>query len=411
MTPTKKLFGAAALGALLVAACHNDQLLRPQNAEPVDQMFARYVSLGNSITAGFQSGGINDSTQLQAYPVLLAQQMHSQFFVPLLNRPGCPPPLVNVFLGTVVGGASAPPCALRKPQDPPLPYLSNVAVPGAAVEDILSNLSPASSANALTTFILGGLTQSQVMQRTDPTFVTVWIGNNDVLGAATDPVNGGDPAKVTSPTAFAARYDSLLDAIDQTSAAGQGVLIGVGDVAAIPYFSYGLVYFGAYLQNQLPPAMTVSLSCAPMASGGVGDTTLVPFRYGATLLGLAAAGVPDTLNCLDDHNITPSEIANLHASVAAYNSHIAAAASSRGYAYFDPNIAFAQLRADTSQVVIFPHFPPTPNDNSPGVVERPFGSAFSRDGVHPSAATHKLVTNALILAINAKYGTTLQPIP
>ncbi len=36
----------------------------------------------------------------------------------------------------------------------------------------------------LTTFILGGRTQVQKAVEVDPTFATVWIGNNDVLGFA-----------------------------------------------------------------------------------------------------------------------------------------------------------------------------------------------------------------------------------
>ena len=78
----------AAVLALVVAAgaCNNDEINRPFLSTPVDPLFERYVSMGNSITAGFQSGGINDSTQLQAYPVLLANAMHSPFFPPLLNR-------------------------------------------------------------------------------------------------------------------------------------------------------------------------------------------------------------------------------------------------------------------------------------------------------------------------------------
>ena len=36
-------------------------------------MFPRYVAMGNSITAGFQSAGINDSIQQQSYAVLFAQ--------------------------------------------------------------------------------------------------------------------------------------------------------------------------------------------------------------------------------------------------------------------------------------------------------------------------------------------------
>jgi len=56
-------FSAAVLGlALAAAACNNDQLNRPFANTPLDPLFDRYVSMGNSITAGFQSAGINDST-------------------------------------------------------------------------------------------------------------------------------------------------------------------------------------------------------------------------------------------------------------------------------------------------------------------------------------------------------------
>jgi lysophospholipase L1-like esterase len=412
MLRTTKLIGTATLGLVLgVVACHNDELFRPTTIQPVNVLFTRYVSMGNSITAGFQSAGINDSTQLQSYANLLAGRMQTPFFMPLMNRPGCPPPLINVFTNKLVPPAVPNNCALRKTQPLPPPYINDVAVPGAAVEDLLSNLSPGARPNGLTTFFLGGLTQNQAMLKVNPTFITVWIGNNDVLGAATDTANGGNPAEVTSIAIFSASYDSVLDAIDHTPASGNGVLIGVADVATIPYFSYGHIYFGAKLAGKLPTLMTVALNCAPQTSGGVGDTTLVPFRYGATLLATANAGFADTLDCANDHNITPSELANLHASVAGYNAHISGEATARGYAYFNPNIALGQLRADTSQVVIFPHFPVPATDTSAGVQQRPFGFAFSRDGVHPSQATHKLIANALIAAINTKYNTTLVAIP
>lgn len=412
MHRSMKLTRTAALGLLLGAMACNDDTLTPL-LTPIDPLFARYVAMGNSLTAGFQSAGINDSTQLLSYGNLLSHQMQTPFFMPLLNRPGCPPPLIDVFRGTVVGPPLNPalPCALRKQQTVPPPFLNDVAVPGAAVEDILSNISPNSHSNTLTTLILGGLTQSAAMARANPTFVSAWIGNNDVLGAATDPANAGNPALVTDPTVFASRYDSILDAIDATPAKGKGVLIGVVDVTQIPYLTYGKYYFGAFVTGHLPPTMVVLPTCAPGAFGGLGDTTLVPFRYGATLLGEAAAGIPDTLDCLNNHLVEPAELANLHAAVAAYNSHISSQATARGYAYFDPNPALVALRADTSQVVIFPHFPTSPTDTSAGVVERPFGSAFSRDGVHPSAATQRLIANFLIQTINAKYATKLAPIP
>ena len=398
---------AAALGLLVgVLACQDDTLLRPPTLTPIDPMFVRYVSMGNSITAGFQSAGINDSTQVLAYGNLLARQMQTPYFQPLLNRPGCPPPIVNVFLRTVVGPPLNPalPCALRKPQPVPPPFLNDVAVPGAGVRDILTNVSPA--ANTLTTVMLGGLSQTEAMLRANPTFVSVWIGNNDVLGPATDTANAGNPAEVIDSATFATKYDSILDAIGTTPASGKGILIGVNDVVTIPYFSYGSVYLGAKLAGALPANFNVSPDCAPQVLGGVGDTTLVPFRYGFGLIAASAAG-PVTLDCLDDHNVTPSELANLHAIVIAYNKHIAAQATSRGYAFIDPNPAILAVKADTAQFAVFPHA----NPQDPKFTTAPFGNAFSRDGVHPSTSSHKLVANALIQTINAKYGTHLAAIP
>src|ERR1044072_4154598 len=95
---------AALLGLLVMAAaCQDDTLNRPFASTPVDPMFARYVSMGNSITAGFQSAGILDSRQNQSYAVLLSKAMHGPFYVPLMRRPGCPPPYTNVW-----GGARLP---------------------------------------------------------------------------------------------------------------------------------------------------------------------------------------------------------------------------------------------------------------------------------------------------------------
>src|SRR6266852_7901217 len=136
MIVTKRFSGAVLGLVLAAAACNNDQLNRPFSSTPVDPLFDRYVSMGNSITAGFQSAGINDSTQQQSYAVLLARAMHSPFFSPLMNKPGCPPPFTNVFTQARLGGGTPTTGALRKlPANAP-PYISNTAVPGAEVIDI-----------------------------------------------------------------------------------------------------------------------------------------------------------------------------------------------------------------------------------------------------------------------------------
>src|SRR5438034_5079561 len=106
MNRTMRL-SAAVLGVLLaVTACNDEKLNRPFSSTPVDALFDRYVSMGNSITAGFQSGGINDSTQAQSYAVLLARAMHTPFFSPLMNKSGCSPPYTNVFTVSRLSGCA-----------------------------------------------------------------------------------------------------------------------------------------------------------------------------------------------------------------------------------------------------------------------------------------------------------------
>jgi phospholipase/lecithinase/hemolysin len=137
---------------------------------------------------------------------------------------------------------------------------------------------------------------------------------------------------------------------------------------------------------------------------------LVPFPYGSTLIATARAGFPATLDCSDDHNIEPEELANLHAAVATFNTIISARANTRGWAYFNPNVAFAALRADPNQVAVFPN-PAATNCNGVGASGSPFGLAFSCDGIHPSTATHHLIAQTLVQVINAKYGSAIPPVP
>ena len=100
-----RALAALALAAPLILASCDDATLMSPDPEAGD-VFARYVALGNSITAGFQSDGINDSTQTRSYAAFLAEGMGTRFEVPELRAPGCPPPLVNVFEGTRVGGGA-----------------------------------------------------------------------------------------------------------------------------------------------------------------------------------------------------------------------------------------------------------------------------------------------------------------
>jgi lysophospholipase L1-like esterase len=356
--------------------------------------------------------------------VLLARAMHAPFWSPLMTRPGCPPPFTNVFTQARVGGGSPTTCALRAAQSPPPPYVSNTAVPGAEVFDLYNNFGADTNANPLTSFFLGGLTQVQMMRRAHPTFVSIWIGNNDVLGAATSSPNAGDSTKITSLADFQTNYGTLLDSVEAESPGG-AVLLSVANVTLVPYFSRGAIYW--LIKNNFvpgaafPPTFTVSPNCAPAAQpfpsgipGARGDSVLVPFPYGAALLGAASPpnNLARNLDCADTVAaiVVPSELVKLSQAVQGYNTFISSQATARGWAYLDVNAKLGQLALDTAQVRPFPYFPQG-NAGDTVAVRRPFGRAFSLDGVHPSASTHRILADTLRHVIDAKYGTAIPAIP
>jgi lysophospholipase L1-like esterase len=373
----------------------------PEPVEPAsDPLLARYVAFGNSITAGFESGGINDSTQRQSFAALVAGQMDVTFDLTLLARPGCPPPLTNIFTGATVGDPAAPLCSSLST---PAPVgVHNVAVPGARVVDIFSNNAPGGGTNQLTALLLGGSTQLQAARVSQPTFITVWIGNNEVLSAALT----GTAAAATPAAVFAERYGDMVDSLETLAVQG-ALLIGVVNVSRIPALSPGAAWFLAAAQGALPPTFAVDPNCAPAAGGGVGDAVLVPFLYGfGELFARAASGASVTLDCVEDAPVlTGGEVTHLSGLVEAYNAVIAGEAAARGWAYLDPNPVLDSLHA-AGEIPLFPAAPPNPDAET-----APFGPWLSRDGVHPSARAHRLIAHHVIDAINRQYDTAIPAPP
>jgi lysophospholipase L1-like esterase len=154
--------------------------------------------------------------------------------------------------------------------------------------------------------------------------------------------------------------------------------------------------------------MTVLANCLAFQPLPTGDTAFVgvPFHYGAPLVAKAAAGIPDTLDCSNPHVISVANAINMFVTVVKYDSTIQAAAAKRKWWYVDPNALLKQLAKNPTAIRAFPAFPPDPN-----AVTAPFGSALSRDGIHPSTATQKLIAQSLQQAINAAYGSAIPAIP
>jgi lysophospholipase L1-like esterase len=398
------VIGAA---AALLACSENRDLLGTGTATGGD-IFKSYVALGNSITAGYQSGGILDSTQRQSYAKLLAGQMGTQYHYAALSAPGCPPPIANGLTGARLGGATAPPCALRTSASV-TDILNNVAVPGARVLDPTSATTVAS--NALTTFILGGKTQVQRALDANPTFATIWIGNNDVLEAGASgilvPTAGVSPGIVSTQAQFQTSYDAMIQQLTDSEPNIKGVLIGVVQVAGIPLYSSGaLIAATPAYQAQISAAagkpVTIDPNCTGSASLVSVPQLIIQIRANThpPLISCQPGSVPGTL-VGDLFVLDATEQATLGATITGYNNYIKSKADAIGFAYYDPNVLLAAQRANGA----IPAFPVFTSATAT------FGPLVSLDGIHPAAAAHKLIANDLINVINAKYGTTLTPVP
>ena len=407
---------AGALAAGTAAACAKTaDVFTPTPPANNAPFMARYVALGNSITAGFQSDGINDSTQKQSYAKLIANAAGTRYAYAALAGRGCRPPIVNFLTGARVGGGTATTCDLRTAASINA-TLNNVAVPGANSFDPTGQAGGGYS--ALTTFILGGLTQVQKAIELDPTFATIWIGNNDVLSFALSGTRTG----VTDSATFIANYDKMIsDLLAGSPNLKKGVLIGVvnvvnaplgipisvinsGAVPSQPAFGYQPAAAGAVQQIIGHP-----LAFAPNCNAGTPQIAFSAFP--AIAAAVAQAGLPPaapfTFVCGDIPGVatkTPGLLTDADRTffinrVTGWNNYIKAKAAAIGFAYYDPNTRLNTWRA-TGQVPPFPNL-------TPAGLAAPFAPYVTNDGVHPSAAAHLVIAQDLVALVNQKYGSSI----
>lgn len=385
--------------------------------------FDRYVAIGNSITAGYQSGGLVDSTQRRSYAFLLAQSMGTRFAYPQIAGRGCPP-LIGNFQTQARTTGTAVTCDLRA-AGTATDLLNNVAVPGAWSVDPTS--ASTVNSNALTTFILGGKTQVERAVMLDPTFASIWIGNNDLLGPAVSSPGLGTAAAlatITNQTQFETNYNAITDALVAVNPEIKGVLVGVVNVTNAPIL-FPATAFGTGTFKVTFDAIAcggVPNSCAATGNQTFLDPSCTSAPGNGSLINtflahaIRAGQHPSLIVCTPGANalcppcgdafvLTTTEQATVTAAVTGYNTFIAAEATALGFAYYDPNSTLVTLKTAGTVIRATPSYCLSlPACATPTA---PFGTGMSLDGVHPAASVHLLIANEIIAAINAKYSITL----
>ncbi|WP_405412258.1 SGNH/GDSL hydrolase family protein [Maribacter sp. Asnod1-A12] len=514
------------LGVLAFTACNDpeDVDLEPEvmaeefpaiTAGTVD--FSNYVSLGNSLTAGFTDGALFQASQTLSMPNLLSQKFSlaggGSFAQPLTNdnigglalagtriqEPrlvfgGAGPVTLESLIGDVTVTTDI---ALNNPTGP----FNNLGVPGAKSFHLLApgygNIANVQLGLANPYFVrMTGTTPDisvlEMAVSQAPSFFSLWIGNNDVLGYATTGGDGTDPITPVSGApgvGFDGSYGALIATL--TAGGAQGVVANIPNVTDVPHFTtvpYNPLDptnsdFGDQIEtlngifgqlNQVytfleVPERSIEFSTTAASEVVIRDETLTDLSaqiaavlsasptfpafvqsFGlpveaaplvASLLGstygqtreateddlfvlpsssiigtvnlesvsaLMTAGLPQalagqfsvegiSLPLEDKWVLLPSEQEEIAVATAAFNQIISATASQAGLAFVDANSLLNQLA-------------------NGGITSGDFtltsslvtGSAFSLDGIHPTARGYALLANEFMKAIDITYGSNFE---
>lgn len=390
--------------------------------------FARFVSIGNSFTMAEQSSSVFEASQMYSFGKLIANQVGTTYEQATFSDPGTGGrleirsiDLANGSAEIVVNSETGSPTNLTYPA----PY-NNLGIKGAFLTDVL-NARDATSCytanfgvpNPLFDAVLRGLgTQLELAIAQQPTLITLWVGNNDILAFATR----GGLFPPTQPNDFQTQYTQILTALHATGA--QIIIGGIPNALLFPYF------------NTVGPQVGAAIQGIPSAQGLVYQTTgapgiaiataseLINKTVFITLSGSSAAGllgdqtgkyysdngipVPPGVNTAFPFGLTPenpfpngfvldpNEIAAYLAFRDGYNQIISGLATQFNYYVINWDNLFTSLSTtgiEVNGVTFYANYVS--------------GNFFSLDGIHPTSQGYGIIANEFISAINSKYGSAI----
>lgn len=484
----KKLMALLAAFGLFFSSCSDDDTpVDPGPTEPEPEYssgsadFSNYVALGNSLTSGYSDGALFIDGQTASFPNMLsgafAEAGGGDFTIPFMADN-----LGGLFLGGIPLRGNR--LILDFTTGSPVPVevegqgstdvtnilpgpFNNMGVPGAKsfhlvapgygnVDGValgLANPYFARFASSPGTSIL----QDALAQ--NPSFFTLWIGSQDLVGyafaggAGIDQTGNLDPSTyatedISDPNVVASVYNSLLEAL--TANGAKGVVANIPDVTNLPFFKvvpYNPIPLdqatadlvnGAYaayngglaqlqglgvISAEEVARRTISFSAGEgnavvILDEDLTDLTgfnpaLINMRQATaedfmtlpsqTIIGtLADPNDPTSINGvavpLDDQWVlTPEEQTSLKTAAVAYNQAIEALAAQYGVPVVDANSYLNQLETEGIPL----------SDGSLVTDEYGSGGGFSLDGIHLSPRGYALVANLFIEAIEAEYGAVL----
>ncbi|NGP89606.1 SGNH/GDSL hydrolase family protein [Fodinibius halophilus] len=427
----------------LVTGCKDYNDLDPAANNSGDADFSSYVAVGNSLTAGLQNGALYESAQKYSFPKLLARQMNKSesFEQPLISNPG-------IGSGGRIELSNLDPLVTTRNSNQGNPInqedkpFSNLGVPGAVLVDYMNpnnagNLKERAtdqSNPAFNPFYKVAMEQAELAKsapnlhnqvaKQNPTFITFWLGNNDVLGYVT---SGGEGQSITPAANFSQLYQASAQGL---AATGADVMVyTIPDVTNIPFVFYlrtqleqqGAITFNSSSQTYQLVTENGNFDIYIEVDGNAEKMRQDDFPLLSAQSYFARvqngqvpppiqpqSAIPDELvldGNLATQDASDSELEQAAAAVAQYNGTISSVASSNNFTVVDINKVFKD---------IFTTFQSSQGQNgyqTDGLNLRPVpGELFSFDGVHPTNRGAAVIANKSIDAINSAYNANLDKI-
>ncbi|HTA61083.1 MAG TPA: hypothetical protein VK835_01450 [Bacteroidia bacterium] len=396
---------------------------------------SRYVAIGNSITSGFADGALYYDGQQVSFPNLIAQQLKAigggDFVQPLISSASIGvgstgnAPFKLDYSTDCLGVTSLAPVPKAANGDvsifstPVQGPFNNMGVPGAkAITVALPGYgNPANGAgnyNPFFTRMAKNPSTSSMLSDAmllNPTFFSLFIGNNDVLLYAT---SGGAKDFITPQATFDASINAIVDTLVKHGA--KGVIGNVPDITALPYFTT-VPWNGLTLRqgqadtlNGVMPFLGISYVFK------AGDNPFVIYDAAVNTPSHARViqqgefillDVPlDSIKCHkmgtlnpipNQYVLTAAEINAIETAISGYNATIQAVANNpkNNLAFVDVNAFLNKTKTGFAYDGI--------TFNAAFVT----GGSFSLDGIHLTPVGNALLANEFIKSINAKYSSSI----
>lgn len=359
---------------------------------PAAPNFATTVVIGDSLSAGFQNGSLEDALQPNGWASLLAKQVNTPLALPLIAPPGAPAVLELTSVGPPPVIGQSPGVTAGRDSPGTQPY--DLAVPGQKLNDLINDAPtalPTTDEDIITDLVLGfpvgnSLSQMNEAVALKPTVLFVWTGNDDALQAD----ESGTPASMTDLTTFTQQFTQLMTTL-HTKTSATLVVGNIPDVTAVPY---------------LTPAATVLAQVAAETGQAQADVaTELGIEAGDLINATGTSQVASAVSAIENGQtpapltdagfLDATEIAQVQATVNQYNAAIAQQVSAAGGVLVDVHSLIQSLAQNGITINGYAA--------SVGFLD----GLFSLDGLHPTNTGYALIANQFIAALNTNLKTNI----